>query len=79
MTPIERYPVPLYFAAVLAGSASGLLLPDSASALEGFVWPVVGVLLYFTFLQVPLFRQAQLVVVLPLALSLPPNGNWPSR
>lgn len=60
MTALERHQVPVYFAAVLLGSTAGLLLPDSSSAFEAFIWPVVGVLLYFTFLQVPLirFRQA---------------------
>lgn len=60
MTALERHQIPIYFAAVLIGSAAGLLLPHSASALEAFIWPVVGILLYFTFLQVPLiqFRQA---------------------
>jgi len=60
MTALERRQVPIYFTAVLLGSAIGLLLPDSASALESLIWPVVGALLYFTFLQVPLlqFRQA---------------------
>jgi ACR3 family arsenite transporter len=60
MTALERHQVPIYFAAVLLGSVVGLLLPNSASALEAFIWPVVGTLLYFTFLQVPLlqFRQA---------------------
>lgn len=60
MTALERHQVPIYFAAVLLGSAAGLLLPNSASSLEAVIWPVVGTLLYFTFLQVPLlqFRQA---------------------
>ncbi|MFN4261605.1 MAG: hypothetical protein ACK4RK_20160 [Gemmataceae bacterium] len=60
MTALERHQIPIYFATVLLGSAVGLLLPDSASALEMLIWPVVGTLLYFTFLQVPLiqFRQA---------------------
>jgi ACR3 family arsenite efflux pump ArsB len=60
MTAIERHQVPISFAAVFLGSAAGLLLPESAPALETFIWPVVGTLLYFTFLQVPLlqFRQA---------------------
>lgn len=60
MTALERHQVPIYFAAVLAGALLGLLWPESAAALETLIWPVVGTLLYFTFLQVPLlrFRQA---------------------
>jgi ACR3 family arsenite efflux pump ArsB len=56
MTAIERHQIPVYFASVLVGSLAGLLLPDSASILEAFIWPLVGTLLYFTFLQVPLLR-----------------------
>ena len=60
MTALERHQVPIYFAAVLIGAAAGLLCPQAASGLEVVIWPVVGTLLYFTFLQVPLlqFRQA---------------------
>lgn len=60
MTPLERCQVPIYFAAVVLGSVVGVLLPDAAFVLEAFIWPTVGILLYFTFLQVPLihFRQA---------------------
>lgn len=60
MTALEKHQVPIYFTAVLLGSAVGLLVPGSALALEMLIWPVVGTLLYFTFLQVPLlrFRQA---------------------
>lgn len=60
MTPLERHQIPIYFAAVLLGAAVGLLCPEDATALEAGLWPVVGALLYFTFLQVPLiqFRQA---------------------
>ncbi|WP_164104520.1 hypothetical protein [Candidatus Laterigemmans baculatus] len=33
-----------------------MLLPGLGMAMEGAIWPVVGILLYFTFLQVPLLR-----------------------
>jgi ACR3 family arsenite efflux pump ArsB len=60
MTALERHQISVYFASLLLGAAVGLLLPDVASPLEAAIWPVVGTLLYFTFLQVPLlhFRQA---------------------
>lgn len=60
MKALDRNQIPIYLAAVLLGSAIGLLVPESASALEIWIWPVVGTLLYFTFLQVPLmqFRRA---------------------
>lgn len=53
---IERHQIPIYFVAVLLGSALGKLRPDLATALEPMIWPVVGTLLYFTFLQVPLLH-----------------------
>jgi arsenite transporter len=59
MTALERHQVPIYFAAVLVGSGAGLLRPEAAAALDVAIWPVVGVLLYFTFLQVPLLRFHQ--------------------
>jgi ACR3 family arsenite efflux pump ArsB len=60
MTAIERHQVSIYFAALFVGSVVGLLLAEWASALDALIWPVVGTLLYFTFLQVRLlqFRQA---------------------
>jgi ACR3 family arsenite efflux pump ArsB len=60
VTSIERYQIPIYFVAVALGAALGKLHPDLATPLEPAIWPVVGTLLYFTFLQVPLlhFRQA---------------------
>ncbi len=60
MSNIERHQIPIYFTAVALGTALGILNPDLATALEPAIWPVVGTLLYFTFLQVPLihFRQA---------------------
>jgi len=69
MTALERRQVPIYFAAVLLGSAVGLLLPQSVSALEMWIWPVVGTLLYFTFLQVPLLQQALTDILVKLC-------NW---
>jgi arsenite transporter len=60
MTALDRHQVLIYFVAVSIGSAAGLWLPERTAALESLVWPLVGTLLYFTFLQVPLtrFRQA---------------------
>lgn len=60
MTAIERHQIAIYFAAVLLGASVGIRLPASTCFLEPLIWPVVGILLYFTFLQVPLirFRQA---------------------
>ena len=53
---LERNQVWVYAAGLLLGAALGLVLPGRASALEALIYPVLGVLLYATFLQVP-FRE----------------------
>jgi len=60
MSSLERHQIGIYFGAVLLGSAMGMARPELGPAFEPAIWPVVGALLYFTFLQVPLlrFRQA---------------------
>ncbi|MEU7812734.1 bile acid:sodium symporter [Pseudonocardia sp. NPDC049154] len=50
---LERHQVPLYVAAIAAGVALGLLAPAAGPALAVAVGPVLGALLYVTFLQVP--------------------------
>ncbi len=58
MTPdrLERNQIGVYAATLLLGAALGLALPGPASALEVLIYPMLGVLLYATFLQVP-FRE----------------------
>ena len=53
---MERYQVPLYLAALALGTATGLILPDAAGALEPAINPILVALLYATFLGVPLTR-----------------------
>lgn len=50
---LERHQVPLYVAGILAGVALGLLAPAAGPGLAVAVGPVLGALLYVTFLQVP--------------------------
>lgn len=50
---LERHQVWIYLAAVAVGLAIGSLSPDIGSLLEGAVWPVIAVLLFATFVQVP--------------------------
>ena len=50
---IERSQIPIYAAALLIGAAIGLVRPATGSALEAAIYPVLGILLYTTFLQVP--------------------------
>ena len=53
---LERHQVWGYLAAILAGLGLGLTRPEAAEALEGALWPLLGLLLYATFTQVPLGR-----------------------
>lgn len=50
---LERNQILVYAAGLLLGAALGLALPALGSSLEVLVYPVLGVLLYATFLQVP--------------------------
>ncbi|KWW43150.1 hypothetical protein AU359_00043 [Micrococcus luteus] len=53
---LERWQIPLYLVALGAGAAFGLSAPSTAPALEQAINPVLMVLLYATFLGVPLTR-----------------------
>lgn len=50
---LERHQVPVYLGAVLAGVVVGLAAPGTEDALGAAISPVLGALLYVTFLQVP--------------------------
>ncbi|GAB2458686.1 arsenic resistance protein [Nocardioides hungaricus] len=50
----DRYQVPLYLAAILAGALVGLGAPGTAPALEHAINPALALLLFATFLGVPL-------------------------
>ncbi|MDY7115517.1 arsenic resistance protein [Halomonas sp. SSL-5] len=53
---LERHQVWCYLAAILVGLGLGLTRPAAAASLEGGLWPLLGLLLYATFTQVPLGR-----------------------
>lgn len=53
MAWMERHQIGLYLVAIVAGGAVGFLAPDSAGALEHSINPVLGLLLYATFLGIP--------------------------
>ena len=55
---LERYQVWLYLAAILLGMLTGRVWPSVTGAFETALWPVLGVLLYATFTQVPLTHLA---------------------
>ncbi|MEV4141944.1 bile acid:sodium symporter [Dactylosporangium sp. NPDC049742] len=50
---MERHQVAVYFGAIVAGAAAGWLVPRAGPGLEWLINPVLGALLYVTFLQVP--------------------------
>ena len=50
---MDRHQVAVYVAAMAAGAGIGLLAPDLGAGLERAINPVLGALLYVTFLQVP--------------------------
>lgn len=53
---MERHQVPLYLAALAVGAGLGLLVPAVASPAETAITPVLGLLLYATFLGMPFAR-----------------------
>lgn len=50
---LERGEIPIYVAALALGAGIGVLGPSAGSVLEAAIYPVLGVLLYATFLQIP--------------------------
>jgi ACR3 family arsenite transporter len=50
---LEDRQVPVYLFAVLVGGLIGLVAPGTEHAFEALIYPVLGALLYATFLQVP--------------------------
>ncbi|WP_340148285.1 arsenic resistance protein [Billgrantia montanilacus] len=59
---IEKYQVLFYLLALLAGLGLGLHRPDVADVVEGLLWPLLAVLLFSTFTQVPLVRLRRALV-----------------
>lgn len=69
---LERYQVWIYLAAILGGLALGTLFPAVAAPFEATLWPALALLLYTTFVQVPLlhvrdaFRDGRFVLGIAL-------------
>jgi ACR3 family arsenite efflux pump ArsB len=55
----ERRQVALYLASIVAGAAVGILIPSASGILASATTPVLGLLLYATFLGVPLAAIAR--------------------
>ncbi|MFJ4154960.1 arsenic resistance protein [Pseudomonas sp. NPDC089752] len=56
---LETQQIPIYFAAVLAAVAFGLLATETASLLESLITPAIAVLMYAMFLQIPFLDLRQ--------------------
>jgi ACR3 family arsenite efflux pump ArsB len=55
---LEKHQVWLYLTAIVAGMAMGRAWPSATTFFETLLWPLLGVLLYATFTQVPLTHLA---------------------
>lgn len=55
---LERHQIPVYLGALVAGAGAGWLAPAASSVFEASIYPLLGALLYATFLQVPFTRFA---------------------
>ena len=53
---LERHQVWLYLAGIVAGLALGIQVPGVGPLFDALLWPVLGILLYTTFVQVPLLH-----------------------
>lgn len=53
---LERLQVWIYLAAILCGLMLGTVMDDAAEIFEVPLWPVLGLLLFATFTQVPLIH-----------------------
>ena len=51
---LEKYQVFIYLTGILIGLLVGVKFPEQSEILEWALWPLLGMLLYTTFTQVPL-------------------------
>ncbi|MFN3847447.1 MAG: arsenic resistance protein [Paracoccaceae bacterium] len=56
---LERHQVWIYLGAIAAGLGLGAVLGDRAAVFEVALWPILGLLLFTTFTQVPLVHLAE--------------------
>ncbi len=56
---LERHQIAVYLGGLVLGAASARLWPSVADPLEAAIFPVLGALLYATFLQVPFTKVAE--------------------
>lgn len=80
---LERHQVPLYLAAMVLGAGLGLALPGTAAGLEPLITPALALLLWSTFLAIPLTRISEglqdrrfLVLLMGLNFVVVPPVAW---
>ena len=56
---MERHQIPLYLGAIAVGGLFGWLIPSAAPSLETSIYPVLGLLLFATFLGIPFAKIGQ--------------------
>jgi ACR3 family arsenite efflux pump ArsB len=59
---LERRQVWIYLAAIAAGLIAGSAWPSLARMFEALLWPALALLLYVTFVQVPLLHLREALV-----------------
>jgi ACR3 family arsenite efflux pump ArsB len=58
---LEKYQVIVYLTAIGLGLGVGVLLPGGVGVFEAALWPVLGLLLYATFTQVPIAHLGEAI------------------
>jgi ACR3 family arsenite efflux pump ArsB len=59
---LEQFQVFIYLGAILSGLLIGFASPGTGAALESALWPILGLLLYVTFTQIPLAQVRDALV-----------------
>jgi ACR3 family arsenite efflux pump ArsB len=59
---LEKFQVFIYLGAILSGLLIGFASPGTGAALESALWPILGLLLYVTFTQIPLAQVRDALV-----------------
>jgi hypothetical protein len=80
---LEKYQVLFYLAAIGCGLTVGMLMPDSSGIFDALLWPILALLLYTTFTQVPLVHLRQALTdarfLTPAVVSEIPFRSLPMR
>jgi ACR3 family arsenite efflux pump ArsB len=53
---LERHQVWIYLVAIIFGLGLGMMVPSASPLLDTLLWPVLALLLFSTYVQVPLWH-----------------------